>query len=868
MIWHNATSAEVLAELKCDKERGLPKGIVEERQKIYGYNILDNAESKSLLKNILMQFNNTYIIILLIVALIYTILTFTGNIAKWWEPFMIFSVTIAMCVFAGLYKYKSNKLLYGISDNANSKCVVLRDSKTINISSNELVPGDIILLKEGNLIPADGRIIDSFEFRCDEFSLTGETVPVEKNHNLIFEDITPVSKRKNMVYAGCSVIHGNARVVVTQIAADTEKGRKNIISNESGENSSPIMEKIPVIGKIFSISTLIIATIYIILSILFNLSQSFLPLVFSNLLTALSLIVAAIPETLFAIATVIMALGLKRMLTGNIIPRNPSCIETMGGVSVICTDKTGILTENELVVSKVYTNNKLYDLNNDTIDDQAKLLLKLSLMCTDPKEKEIKNIIDDAIFGAGFKYLGMEKSECDNLYPRLSGIPFDSERKIMSTVNMIEGKPFAIVKGAAEIVLSHCISNTEEYEKVVDNLCGEGLQVICIAIKKLNDIPANPDLELFENGLSVVGMIAMSDHLQGDALDYIEICEKSGIRTVLLTGDHINAAKEVAVKMGIMKDGMLSISSEELEKISDEELYNNIENYCVFARVTPQDKKRIIDAWMKTGKIVAATGKNTDDATVLQTADIGCTMGEDCPDVAKEASDIIITDGRFSGLVRSILRSRGIFDNIRKCVHYLITCNCAELICALFGVFIFKTSPLAGIHFLTLNFLTDFGPAISLGMQPTDLSTKYQAPKKKYSNILSNKMTVQSIIQAVVLAIVTLVAFALGKNSGVGSTMAFATLTLSQLAVSLNLSSDDLIFKGAILKNKHLLYSSSISFLFTMIVVLSPISVAFSFNALKFIQFIEVLLLVLIVTFIGELYKYIRKRLEIKNPIH
>lgn len=862
MIWHNATPLEVLQELKCDKEKGLPKGIVEERQKIYGFNTIDNQENKTLVKNILSQFNNTYIIMLLVVAIIYTVLTFTGNIAKWWEPFMIFAVTIAICVFAGYYKYKSNKLLHNLSDNATTKCVVIRDSKTINVSSKELVPGDILLLKEGNLIPADGRIIDSFEFRCDEFSLTGETVPVEKNHNLIFEDITPVSKRKNMVYADCSVIHGSARVVVTQTAADTEKGRKNTISNESGENSSAIMEKISVIGKIFSISTLIISAVYIILSILLNLRQSFLPLVFSNLLTALSLIVAAIPETLFAIATVIMALGLRRMLTGNIIPRNPSCIETMGGVSVICTDKTGVLTENELMVSKVYTNNKLYDLKDDIIDDHAKLLLKLSLMCTNPTEGETEDKIENAIFSAGVNYVGLEKTECDNLYPRLSGIPFDSERKIMSTVNMIEGKPFVIVKGAAEIVLSHCISNTEEYKKIVDDLCSDGLHVICIAIKKLNEIPANPDLELFENGLSVVGMVAMSDHLQGDALDYIEICEKSGIRTVLLTGDHINAAKEVAVKMGIMKDGMLSISSEELENISDEELFNNIENYCVFARVTPQDKKRIIDAWMKTGKIVAATGKNTLDAPVLQTADIGCAMGEDCADVSKAASDIVITDGRFSGLVRSILRSRGIFDNIRKCVHYLITCNCAELICALFGVFIFKTSPLAGIHFLTLNFLTDFGPAISLGMQPTDLSTKYQAPKKRNSSILNNKMTVQSIILAIVLAIVTLIAFALGKGSGTGSTMAFATLTLSQLAVSLNLSSDDIIFKGTIFKNKYLLYTSAISFIFTLIVVLSPIGIAFSFNSIKFIQFIEVIGLVLIVAFVGEFYKFIRRKIE------
>lgn len=864
MIWHNASAQDVLNELGVDKQKGLPKGLVDERKAQFGDNIFGIINNKSFLNCLLSQFKNMYIIVFIIVALIYALLTFTGNIANWWEPIMLFTVIVSTAIFAAFYQYKALYTLNRLNDTSVSTCEVLRDGIRTKIKSSELVPGDILIIEAGNYIPADGRIIDSVELRCDESPLTGETVPVEKNHNLLFEDITPVPSRANMVYAGCSVIHGWAHIVVTQTGAETEMGKKEVILKDIGEDETPIMQRLSVIGKVFSIICLIICAVYLFLSVLLNLGKEFLPLVFSNLLTALSLIISAIPETLCAVGTIILALGIRRMTTSNIIPRKANCIETLGGISVICTDKTGILTENELCTSKIYANGILSDITEEKPDEHGELLLKLALMCSQPADlgNTQTNKIDEAIFNAGVKYLNMDKTTCDNLYPRLSGIPFDSERKLMSTVNMIDGKPIVIVKGAAEIVLKHCLNNTQDYQKIINELSNDAYHVIGIAVKQLNEIPAHPDAYLFEENLSIAGLIAMTDPLQGDALEYIDICEKSGIRTVVLTGDHINTAIAVAKKMGIFKDGMCAISGEEIEKMSDEELFANIEKYCVFARVTTLDKKRIVDAWKKTGQSVAVTGFDASDAAVLQSADIGCAMGKSCTDVAKGVSDIIISDGRFSGLVRSILRCRGVFDNIRKCVHYLIACNSGELLSALFGVFIFKTSPIAGIHFLTVNMLTDCGPAIALGMQPTDTSTKHQAPQKRYGTLLNNRMTIQSILQSFVLAVVTLVAFGIGKSTGVGVTMAFATLTLSQMAIALNLSSDDYIIKGAFLKNKFLLGSIIIAIFFTLLVVLTPICGILSMKALRFINLLEVFLFVFIITCVGELYKFIRNRLE------
>ena len=859
MIWHNADANSVLHEFNVDAEKGLPRGVAEQRLLEYGRNSVYESNNNTFLNCVLAQLKNAYVIVLAIVAALYGILSLTGSMvgANWWDSVAVLLVLVATVLVGAYFEKKSQEVFSSLNEISLSTCEVIRDGVTLNIPAVDLVPGDIVCLKFGNYIPADGRIISANEFRCNESVLTGDLVPAEKNPYAVLDNIAPVSSRCNMVFAGCSVVHGSAKIVVTDTGLNTEIGRKSTILKDSGEEKSAIAERIGVFARFFNIAALAVCTLYFILSLVLTLSElGFITRFFENFLISLSLIVAALPEAILAINSVVIAMGITRLLSSNIVPKKTNSLEKMGGISVICTDKTGILTTNNMEVSKIFMGEKVI-CTDEGLDEKSALLLKLALMCTEASNDELHptNQIDDAVLNAGIRLLNMNKKGCDNLYPPLMSIPFDPERKLMTTVNMLDGNPVVVVKGAPETVFKYCTGNYDAYLKAIDEFATESLHVICIAVKVLNEVPATARPEVLESDLNVVGLLALTDSVQSDVAEYVDIGVKAGIKTVMFTGDHLSTAKAVAESLGIFKDGDLALTGEELRSMSDEELYEIIESCSVFARVNSADKLRIIKAWQEKERTVAVTGTDVEDANALQLADIGFAMGKTSTDVAQGACDVIVTDNRFSGIVRAILRSRGLFDNIKKCVHYLLSCNLAELLSVLLCVIIFRTSPLAAVHLLLINLITDFFPAIALGSQPTDLSTKQQAPKKRYASILDSSISILAIAQTVILTVLTVIAFGIG-----GQGLAFATLAVCQLVIAINVSSNRSVINLDFIRNKNLCTAAAACFVFVMLVAVTPLASVFALNSISFVQVLLLLLFMAIMLGVGELFKYLKPK--------
>lgn len=860
MIWHNADADSVLYEFNASAEKGLPRGVAEQRLTEYGANTANDNRKASFLSLVLAQLKNAYVIILGVLAILYGILSISGSLlgSSWWDSVAIVAVLIATVLVNAFFEQKSNDVVSSLGEISSSTCEVIRDGVTLNIPARELVPGDIVLLKFGNYIPADGRIISANEFRCNELILTGETVPKEKNPNAVLDSIAPLSERSNMVFAGCSVVHGNAKIVVTGTGINTEIGRKSTILKDSGEEKSTITERLKVFSKIFSVVSLAVCALYFVLSLLLTLSElGFATRVFEGLLVSLSLIIAALPESLLSINGVVIAMGITRLLSSNIIPKKTNSLEKMGGISVICTDKTGILTTNKMTLSKIFMGGEEIIDTENGLDDKSSLILKLALMCTESSNDSLHptNQIDDAVLSASVKHLNMNKKSCDNVYPPLMSIPFDPERKLMTTVNMLEGNPIVVVKGAPETVLRYCTGNYDDYLKAIEDFAAQSLHVICVAVKTLSEIPATARPELLENDLKVVGLLALTDDAQSDVEEYIKLGTQAGIKTVMFTGDHINTAIAVAEGLGIYNEGDKALTGEQLHALSDEELADIIEDCSVFARVNSADKLRIIKAWQAKERTVAVTGTDVEDANALQAADIGFAMGKTSTDVAQGACDVIVTDNHFSGIVRAILRSRGVFDNVKKCVHYLISCNLAELLCVLFGVIIFKVSPVGAVQLLLINLITDFFPAIALGSQPTDESTKQQAPKKRYASILDASLSSLSVTNSLLLTILSIVAFAIG-----GQTLAFATLSLCQIVIAITVSSNRSVVHLDFLRNKSLYTTAIICAAFVLLVTLTPLASVFALKALNFVQFLFLVLFAAIIFGAGELFKFLKPK--------
>ncbi|MEI3411576.1 MAG: calcium-translocating P-type ATPase, PMCA-type [Clostridia bacterium] len=838
----------------------------------YGANKLKDKPKESLFVRFIKQFNDFMIIILIISSIVSAIVSNMQGENDYIDSIIIIAIVILNAIMGLVQEAKAEKSIESLKKMTPQISKVLRSSKVQEVDANELVPGDIIILEAGNYVPADCRLIESFNLKIEESSLTGETEPVEKITNKLKQSNIPIGDMKNMAFMATVVVNGHAKAVVTETGMNTKVGKiaNMIIEDEAPE--TPIQRKLAQVGKVLGTTCLVICGVIFIIGLLKNIEPV------EMFMTSVGLAVAAIPEGLPAIVTIVLSIGVTKMAKKNSIIRKLPAVETLGSSSVICSDKTGTLTQNKMEVVEINSKNKA-------------LTSMLACMCTDcdVNYKENKPQIQGeatevAIVQNAFK-LGFLKDDLYNKFPRVSEIPFDSTRKMMTTIHKINGKYLAITKGAPDVLIKKCthinqetsidnfrqsgLSNSQTQTIQNENLkmAQKALRVLGVAYKYLENLPAKLDQEVIENNMTFVGLIGMIDPPRPGVKEAINTCRKAGIKTVMITGDHIATAKSIAKELNILKNGEKAITGQELDQMTDETLKDEIKNASVFARVSPEHKVRIVKAWQKTGAVVAMTGDGVNDSPALKNADIGIAMGKTGTDVAKNASDMILADDNFITIVEAVKQGRNIYDNIKKAIHFLLATNIGEIVTIFMGLVLGFKSPLLAIQLLWVNLVTDSLPAIALGLEPAEKDIMNRKPVNSRKGLFADGLWSKIITEGILIGALTLVAFSIGNKwygLEVGRTMAFVAIGVLELVHSFNIKSDKSIFKVGILENKFLLGSFILGvFVQTIVVIIPMLANIFKLVPLNFIQWGITLLISIIPIPVIELQKKINaSRLE------
>ena len=812
------------------------------------------------------------IIILIISSIVSAIVSNMQGENDYIDSIIIIAIVILNAIMGLVQEAKAEKSIESLKKMTPQISKVLRSSKVQEVDANELVPGDIIILEAGNYVPADCRLIESFNLKIEESSLTGETEPVEKITNKLKQSNIPIGDMKNMAFMATVVVNGHAKAVVTETGMNTKVGKiaNMIIEDEAPE--TPIQRKLAQVGKVLGTTCLVICGVIFIIGLLKNIEPV------EMFMTSVGLAVAAIPEGLPAIVTIVLSIGVTKMAKKNSIIRKLPAVETLGSSSVICSDKTGTLTQNKMEVVEINSKNKA-------------LTSMLACMCTDcdVNYKENKPQIQGeatevAIVQNAFK-LGFLKDDLYNKFPRVSEIPFDSTRKMMTTIHKINGKYLAITKGAPDVLIKKCthinqetsidnfrqsgLSNSQTQTIQNENLkmAQKALRVLGVAYKYLENLPAKLDQEVIENNMTFVGLIGMIDPPRPGVKEAINTCRKAGIKTVMITGDHIATAKSIAKELNKLKNGEKAITGQELDQMTDETLKDEIKNASVFARVSPEHKVRIVKAWQKTGAVVAMTGDGVNDSPALKNADIGIAMGKTGTDVAKNASDMILADDNFITIVEAVKQGRNIYDNIKKAIHFLLATNIGEIVTIFMGLVLGFKSPLLAIQLLWVNLVTDSLPAIALGLEPAEKDIMNRKPVNSRKGLFADGLWSKIITEGILIGALTLVAFSIGNKwygLEVGRTMAFVAIGVLELVHSFNIKSDKSIFKVGILENKFLLGSFILGvFVQTIVVIIPMLANIFKLVPLNFIQWGITLLISIIPIPVIELQKKINaSRLE------
>lgn len=838
----------VLEELKTDREKGLTSNEVNSRLEQYGLNKLQEKKKKSTLVKFFEQFKDVMIIILLIAAAIslgvaiYDGITHGFDIIEMIEPFLILAIVLINAIMGVVQESKAEKALDALKNMSAPHARVIRDGVEKIIMSAQLVPGDIIKLEAGDFVPADARLIKSVNLKSEESALTGESVPSEKFADAEVKENAPIGDRTNMVFSGCSITYGTAIAVVTATGMATEMGKiAGILANEE-ETKTPLQEKLAKLGGMLGILVLGICFVMFLVQIIRD------GFTFTNIInafmSAISLAVSAIPEGLPAVVTIVLSIGVQRMVKRNAIIRRLPAVETLGSASVICSDKTGTLTQNRMTLVKTYVDGgEIIDFNGSADGDTYKMLCYGSL-CSDGKvvfengaEKHIGDPTETAIVLAAHKAGGV-KDELNANSPRVGELPFDSDRKLMTTVNVVDGKPIAIVKGAFDVIANRTVNGDVEKARLAcDQMSSSALRVLAIAYKELDEVPENPSFEELENGLTFIGLVGMIDPPRPECKVAVATCRQAGIKPVMITGDHIITATAIAKELGIFVDGDRAITGAELDQMSDEELDKEVVNISVYARVSPENKIRIVKAWQKKGQVVSMTGDGVNDAPALKAADIGCAMGITGTDVAKGAADMTLTDDNFATIVEAVKEGRGIFENIRKVVGFLLSTNLAEVLVVFISTVILGSiaglgNPFIPIQLLWINLVTDSLPAVALGMEAVDSDIMHHKPKAKNESLFAHGLGVKIGLNGVLLTLTTLAGYIFGAfimkdssgalNHTAGSTMAFMVLAMSQLVQALNMRSSHSLFKIGFFSNKTMNLSLLVCTALTALVLFVP----------------------------------------------
>lgn len=840
--FYKKTELEVMKLLDVT-EKGLSDKEVTNHRIKYGYNELEEKDKKSGLQIFFEQFKDFLVLILLGAALI------SAFLGKFESTIVIMVVITINAILGTVQHIKAEQSLNSLKALSSPTAKVLRNGIMVQIPSREVVVGDILYLDAGDYVCADGRIIETYSLQINESSLTGEAESIIKSTEVINKDNLPIGDRKNMVFSGSFVTYGRGTILVTDIGMKTEIGKIANLLETAQEKKTPLQNALDKFGKKLAFIILIISAFIFVLDIIRGRE------VIDSFMFSISLAVAAIPEALSSIVTIVLALGTQKLAKENAIIRKLHAVESLGSISVICSDKTGTLTQNRMTVQKVFVDNKVLD--HDKLNHEKQLenkLVLMGLLCSDAvtiNKKEIGDPTEIALVDFGEIY-GLDELHLRDKYERLGEIPFDSDRKLMSTVNRIDNKSIMIIKGAVDVLLPRVVkietsdgikAFTKEYfariEDVNEELSMSGLRVLAFAYKEVEEGHVIDTKD--ENDLVFVGLIAMMDPPRKESKKAVSDCINAGIKPVMITGDHKITAKAIAKQIGILQNDNEAIEGYELENMSDEELKERVEHISVYARVSPEHKIRIVRAWQERGNVVAMTGDGVNDAPALKQADIGIAMGITGTEVAKDASAMVLSDDNFSTIVKSISNGRSIYANIKNAIKFLLSGNTAGIIAVLYAAIGALPIPFAPVHLLFINLVTDSLPAIAIGLEPHNKNILKDKPRDIKEPILNKAFGLEVFFEGFLIALGTLLAFHYGLstgNTGIASTMAFATLCLSRLLHGLNSRSKESIFKIGIFSNKFILVAILIGYLLlTAILTFKPLMNVFEVTPLNLTQY-------------------------------
>lgn len=865
MTFHSQSINDVLKELSANPQTGMSASNIDALRSQYGENRLKEKKKKTNLQRFFDQFKDVMILILLAAAVVsFVIACIEGNPMEFFEPALILLIVVLNAVMGMLQESKAEKALDALKSMSAPHARVIRDGEEKIIDAAELVPGDIIKLEAGDFVPADARLIKSASLKSEESALTGESVPSEKDALAEVKEDAPLGDRSNMVFSGCSITYGAATAVVTQTGMNTQMGKiAGLLDNEE-DAQTPLQKKLAQLGKYLGFMALAACAIIFIVGLLNGID------VLEIFMTAVSLAVSAIPEGLPAIVTIVLAIGVQRMVKKNALIRRLPAVETLGSASVICSDKTGTLTMNRMTLVKAYVDGAAQPekISADNSEEIRKLLRYAALCCDgsviynqDGTEQHIGDPTETSIIVAAHKN-GMEKDALNSSYPRLAELPFDSDRKLMSTVNHIDGKNIVIVKGAFDVMSSLCVSgDIEEARKITEEMSSDALRVLAVGYKEIKDVPENPTPQELENELIFMGLVGMIDPPRPEAKEAVSVCRRAGIKPVMITGDHIVTASSIAKELGILGPDDKAITGAELDKMTDEELDKQVTGIAVYARVSPENKIRIVKAWQRNGQVVSMTGDGVNDAPALKAADIGCAMGITGTDVAKGAADMTLTDDNFATIVDAVKEGRGIYANIKKVIGFLLGTNIGEVITVFAAMLLWHKSPLMSMQLLWINLVTDSLPAIALGMEAVESDVMDRKPRPKNEGIFAHGLGVRVVLQGFMFAILTLIGYKVGENvtntiAG-GQTLAFMVLALSQIVQAYNMRSEHSLFKIGPFSNRKLNLAALASLALVALVLFTPVRIAFQLVILPWQLYLLGIGLILVPLVIMELAKLV-----------
>ena len=801
--YYRQTAQQALSSQR-SSANGLTEQEVAQRARQYGPNKLSEGEKKSMLRVFLEQFKDLLVLILIVAACISAA---SGNMES---TIVIFAVLILNAILGTVQYLKAEKSLESLKAMSSPTAKVLRGGKRMEIPSAEVVPGDIVLLEAGDMVVADGRILENFSLKVNESSLTGESEGVDKTADAIDADQVALGDQKNMVFSGSLVTYGRATVLVTGTGMHTELGKIAALMNQTQQRKTPLQQSLDSFSAKLAIVILVISALVFALSV-FRTGMSIL----DSLMFAVALAVAAIPEALSSIVTIVLAMGTQKMARQNAIIKDLKAVESLGSVSVICSDKTGTLTQNKMTPQKIYADGTLLEGNDLKLaNDVQRLLLKAALLASDATNDEengtsIGDPTEVALVMLGEQF-GVVEEEYRAQHPRLGELAFDSDRKLMSTLHDIDGTPTLFTKGAMDVLLSRSQwlltsagkveltpERKEEIARVNMELSTEGLRVLAFAYRELDSV--RPLTLEDENDFTFIGLISMIDPPRPEAIQAVADAKQGGIRTIMITGDHKVTATAIARQLGIFRDGDEALAGVELDNMTDAELDQRLEKISVYARVSPEHKIRIVNAWQRKGNIVSMTGDGVNDAPALKKADIGVAMGITGTEVSKDAASMILADDNFATIVKAVVNGRSVYANIKNAILFLLSGNTAGIFCVLYASIMALPVPFEPVHLLFINLLTDSLPAIAIGMEPARRGLLNQKPRDPKEPILNRSLLSRIGVQGLLIAIATMAAFYLGygptKDAAMASTMAFATLTLARLFHGFNCRGAESLFR-------------------------------------------------------------------------